>query len=904
METEQRNDTKLNEILGVALLGLAALAAAGVYFDAAGVFGASLRSFVFGIGGATGYVAPVILGAAGVLIIAARRSSGNTAKRSLVLLGLLLVISMWHMGIAPILSVQGGSYGQFLTESYQIGAETHSGGGLLGALLTYWTYTYLGLAGSWIVLIVGLTVCVLAVSNLSIRRISAEIGSVVRASYQEHVQQTGERRERRRFLTFSTSGGGHARTSGSQAIDPKQKLGGRRKSPAVHRNTAGASEDAPRTSQPGPREPQPELDAPFSVTDLNPTAGAVPKRPFVDNVIELSSHRPGARHSSVDPDTKDITDELLTVNGPPVSMLDDEDTGDTETDSVYDPEPYREVFADTDIQFDDDPMPEAREKRRIDPNLVERVTGKFARVAPAAPTQAYHVETDKNRAGTAAVLAADTEQHAKPFRTESHGYKLPNIDLLNKPARGTKGPSPELQKNAALLEETLQTFNIESHVVNILEGPVVTRYELEPAPGIKVNRISNLADNIAMTLAASTIRIEAPVPGKSVVGIEIPNKVRESVGLRELLEDPKYRSVVSPVAFALGKDITGSPVYADIAKMPHLLVAGQTGAGKSVCINSLIISILYRASPDDVQMLMIDPKQVELSGYNPIPHLISEVVTDARKAPLALNWAVNEMNQRYNLFKKRHTRNLKGYNDLLQAEGEKKLPHILIVVDELAELMMTAKKEVEEAIQRIAQLGRAAGMHLVIATQRPTVDVITGLIKANVPGRIGFSVKSPIDSRTILDVMGAEKLLGRGDMLFYTTGLAAPERIQGCNVTDEEIARVVEFVSKQDGSWRSRLEFDEEDRDQQGQAPSGGEAEGDGRDAFFVEAIRLAVENEGVSTSFLQRRLRIGYGRAARLLDELEMEGIISGPNGSRAREVLITREDYERLYAGEDSEI
>lgn len=880
---DKTNGSKLNEILGVVLIGLAALAAVAVYFDAGGVFGSFSRDFVFGMSGSFGYLLPIILGAAGVYAIAARRSPVHNGKRLLFALGILVLISMWHLGVAGLISLPNGTYGMFLGDSYEIGAATRTGGGVLGALLTYWTTTYLGIEGSWVVLIVALAVCVLAVTNLSIRKLSKDLGTAVRTSYEEHRTRSDEARERiRAFHQNKTHDPSRVPASDNpfdmrvQPLEVKRKVGGRRKS-----------------------APQPELDPPFSLAQKAPRK-APPASDFVDNVINLSEHRStrGARRAASAPEQQipaDTAEVPAAVNGvglPP------------EAEMNYDPEPYREVFADTDIQFDDDAVPEVRAKRRIDPELVERVTGKYAKVSvapPAAHQAAYHIETGQNRAGTAAAVAADTGRRTAPAKPPE-GYVLPSLELLNRPQpRVRRSGTSEVQKNAALLEETLATFNIEAHVEDILEGPVVTRYELKLAPGVQVNRVVRLAQNLGMALAASSIRIEAPVPGKSVVGIEIPNAERESVGLRELLENPKYASLSSPLAFALGKDITGTPVYADITKMPHLLVAGQTGAGKSVCINSLIISILYRCSPEDVQMLMIDPKQVELSGYNDIPHLLSSVVTDPKKAPYALNWAVNEMNQRYNLIAKRNVRGLDAYNDLLIAEGQKKLPHILIIVDELAELMMTSGKEVEEAIQRIAQLGRAAGIHLVIATQRPVVKVITGLIKANVPGRIAFSVKSSVDSKTILDSAGAEKLLGRGDMLFYTTGLAAPERIQGCNVTDAEIERVVEHVKNQQGTWKTRVEFEEDERDNGSQML--GDTEESGRDRLFFEAMRVAVENEGVSTSFLQRRLRIGYGRAARLLDELEMDGVISGPNGSKAREVLISREEFERLYGDDEEE-
>ncbi len=486
--------------------------------------------------------------------------------------------------------------------------------------------------------------------------------------------------------------------------------------------------------------------------------------------------------------------------------------------------------------------------------------------------------------------------------TEEEHYEFPPIEFLSEgEGRVIKGGKKALADTATKLQKTLYSFGVSAKVENVSVGPAITRYEIKPAEGVRVSKIANLADDIALNLAAESIRIEAPIPGKQAVGIEIPNKENEIVHLRDIIETEKFIEHKSKLAFALGKDVAGEEVVTDIAKMPHVLIAGSTGSGKSVCINTLITSIIYKAKPNEVKLLMVDPKVVELSVYNGIPHLLIPVVTDPKRAAGALAWAVQEMVNRYSLFASKGVRDVKGYNDAIEKEGGTgKLPQIVIIIDELADLMMVAAKDVEDAICRLAQMARAAGMHLVIATQRPSVDVITGIIKANIPSRIAFAVSSQVDSRTILDMVGAEKLLGKGDMLFYPSGASKPTRVQGAFVSDKEVEKIVDYLKSNGGeatynediiesiekanSTDKELEQMEDDDD---------------TDPLLMEAIDTVVETGQASTSFIQRRFKVGYARAGRIIDQMEERGIISGYQGSKPREVLMTKERLEELKMG-----
>ena len=485
---------------------------------------------------------------------------------------------------------------------------------------------------------------------------------------------------------------------------------------------------------------------------------------------------------------------------------------------------------------------------------------------------------------------------------EDEHYEYPPVEILSKPSKKTlKGGARALTDTATKLQKTLYSFGVSAKVENVSVGPAITRYELKPAEGVRVSKIANLADDIALNLAAETIRIEAPIPGKQAVGIEVPNKEKEVVHFREVLDSDEFRSNKSKLTIGLGKDVAGNVQLADIAKMPHVLIAGSTGSGKSVCINTIITSIIYNAKPSEVKFVMVDPKVVELSVYNGIPHLLIPVVTDPRKAAGALAWAVQEMDDRYNKFASKGVRDLKGYNKAIEKENEAgKLPQIVIIIDELADLMMVAKNDVEDAICRLAQKARAAGMHLVIATQRPSVDVITGLIKANVPSRIAFAVSSQVDSRTILDSVGAEKLLGKGDMLFFPSGAPKPSRVQGAFVSDDEVEKIVDFIkSNGTATYSEDILESIENSNKTDKEIAQEKDEDDDTDPFLMDAIQTVVETGQASTSFIQRRFKVGYARAGRIIDQMEERGVISGYQGSKPREVLMTLDRWNELKMG-----
>jgi len=504
--------------------------------------------------------------------------------------------------------------------------------------------------------------------------------------------------------------------------------------------------------------------------------------------------------------------------------------------------------------------------------------------------------------GTPLVMPKKDAHEAPKILNDEYVY--PPIDLLNR-SNATRDPNQQakIEAGSRKLLATLESFGVQAKLTHVTHGPAITRYELQPAPGVKVSRIVNLVDDIALNMASDGVRIEAPIPGKPAVGIEIPNEKIEMVSLRDVLESPEMMREKSPTAVALGKGISGAPVVADMAKMPHVLIAGATGSGKSVCINTIINSIIYRASPKDVRLILIDPKVVELSVYNGIPHLLVPVVTDPKKASAALSWAVVEMEHRYKRFETMGVRNIKGYNDAIGPD-EEPMSKIIVIIDELADLMMVAPGEVEESICRLAQLARAAGIHLVIATQRPSVNVITGVIKANIPSRIAFAVSSQIDSRTILDAGGAEKLLGKGDMLYAPQGAGKPTRVQGCFVSDDEVQRIVDFVrGKHSADYNEDVmeqmnSAAEEEKSSGGDAPAGGEPV----DEMLAKAIELAVEAGQVSISMLQRRLRVGYARAGRLVDEMTLRGITAEAEGpTKPRTVLISREEWRRMQENQE---
>ncbi len=563
------------------------------------------------------------------------------------------------------------------------------------------------------------------------------------------------------------------------------------------------------------------------------------------------------------------------------------------------------------LPADEKPLPPAEEpaaKPVLLDDIISKMKAPEQKPAPIPEDNIIPISAEKfgkDKPADAAQSDASASSESEDSEEPVKAYEKPPLSCLavNKNTRSLKYED-ELKANATKLVDTLKSFGVETRIVDICRGPSVTRYEIQPAAGVKISRITNLTDDIALNLAAGGIRIEAPIPNKAAVGIEVPNKNRATVTLREIVDTEQYKAAKSKLFVALGKDIAGNCTYADLAKMPHLLVAGTTGSGKSVCLNAMIVSILYNATPDEVKLLMIDPKQVEFTVYNGIPHLIVPVVSDPRKASGALAWAVTEMLTRYKTFSDNNVRDISGYNSICESIGQKKMPQIVIFIDELSDLMMAAPHEVEDSICRLAQMARAAGMHLVIATQRPSVDVITGLIKANIPSRLSLKVSSQIDSRTIIDAAGAEKLLGNGDMLFYPVGIAKPIRIQGCFLSDKEVETVVDFIKQQEQSAYDDDVMQEIERQSAMDKKKGGasadseDGEEGEADEMIPKAIEVVVDAQMASTTLLQRKLKLGYARAARIVDNLEERGIIGPYEGSKPRKVLISKQQWYEMNA------
>ena len=593
----------------------------------------------------------------------------------------------------------------------------------------------------------------------------------------------------------------------------------------------------------------------------------------------------------VPPDVKN-SDNISELTAPPVEEK-EEVFSPQVRDKLFSPEeavmPVENVMA---VEPEPEVIPELEEVIP-EPVVVEKVHKK-----PKQPKQ-EKATIEENVAEIEQEM--EQMQPAVPEKT-GQNYMFPPVSLLTKGENVQGDSKKHLQETAMKLQQTLKTFGVNVTITDVSCGPSVTRYELQPEMGVKVSKIVNLADDIKLNLAAADIRIEAPIPGKAAVGIEVPNKENVMVRFRDMIEAPEFKNHKSNICFTAGKDIGGQVVVADIAKMPHLLIAGATGSGKSVCINTIIMSILYKANPEDVKLILIDPKVVELSVYNGIPHLFIPVVTDPKKAAGALHWAVAEMTERYQKFAEYQVRDLKGYNQKVEAIKDipdetkpQKLPQIVIVVDELADLMMVAPGDVEDAICRLAQLARACGIHLIIATQRPSVDVITGLIKANMPSRIAFSVSSGVDSRTILDMNGAEKLLGNGDMLFYPQGYQKPLRVQGPFVSDSEVEAVVDFLKKQSTVvYNTEIEEKMNSVSVGSGSGVGGVGSADERDAYFVEAGKFVIEKDKGSIGMLQRMFKIGFNRAARIMDQLEEAGVVGPEEGTKPRKILMSMSEFE----------
>lgn len=802
-------------------------------FNMAGIVGRSIKWFMFGLFGIAAYIVPVII-AVSIMFMLANKDIIGVMKIKAAMAYVLSVIAaaLWQrVTNVPDIKEPVGTYFTYCS-------EYKTGGGLFGGILCK-MLNPLGMAGSLVILIILAIICIIVITEKSfikgIRNGGERIVSEARKDYSEYKEHSN----RVRMLQEE------AREEASAKSRMNNVVRGVTNDLTIYDDNRNEGSDIDIT----------EIEA-------------------VDNEDDMYSD--------------DIYDPLIT----PMPRISREPVWELHVDSASE-----ENISTHQDNAEDNIIKNAADGS--DDMYKSEDNGLGEIIQSTANTD---IE-DKANSGTENIVNSYAENTADSSAESSKQYKFPPVSLLN---RNTNSKASNLEREnrdtAITLKQTLQNFGVKVDITDISCGPSVTRYELKPELGVKVSRIVSLADDIKLSLAAADIRIEAPIPGKSAIGIEVPNKEAGSVFLRELIETDTFKNTSSKIAFAAGKDIAGKTIVADIARMPHLLIAGATGSGKSVCINTIIMSILYKARPDEVKLIMVDPKVVELSIYNGIPHLLLPVVTEPKKAAGALNWAVNEMNTRYKKFAGVGARNLKGYNDIAAKmefkEGEipvEKLPEIVIIIDELADLMMVAPGEVEDAICRLAQLARAAGIHMVIATQRPSVNVITGLIKANVPSRIAFSVSSGVDSRTILDMNGAEKLLGKGDMLYFPSNIPKPIRVQGAFVSDEEVSKVVQFLKD---NMSGEVNYDESITETAIASKAGGQAaeQQDDRDSLFADAGRFVIEKERGSIGMLQRQFKIGFNRAGRIMDQLADAGVVGPEIGTKPRKVLMTAEEFEEF--------
>lgn len=871
-------DTILDEIILLLIIVVSIIVFISMLTDKMGIIGGLISAFFKGILGFGGLLLPVFVIAYCIWMLASEEKKYPLVRGMGAGLFLLTVASAAQL-INPVESAEGLGFFRRCGVLYAEGA--FSNGGLLGGLIGGGLYQALDFLGSAIILIALLIISVVMATGKSFFHAIGDANAHRKARRKVKNEKIKNKAERIR----------------QQELIEEERLA--KKAEQRRKNMSKADFNIEL------QEEEKKTETPYveaTVFRKKPMILEPKKRePIFDYVKEQAQKEAVQTAEAGLHIVKDAveTEEMELPDEPTAYSMDSMEPadGDAVLEEIFAEREEEPILAEEPEEKDDIPiidiLPEEDEPEE-EPLEETPVTEEEAVAEPESEPVA---ETPKKQAED----VPEVEIPKEPAEEEKP-YLYPPIDLLGKdPQTGSGKNRSEMIENARKLETTLKSFGVEAKVVQISKGPTVTRYELSPSQGVKVSKIVNLADDIALNLAASGIRIEAPIPGKAAVGIEVPNRETQSVYMRTLLESDAFKNHPSKLAFALGQDIAGNPVVTDIAKMPHLLIAGATGSGKSVCINTLITSILYKADPKEVKLLLVDPKVVELSVYNGIPHLLIPVVTDPKKASSALNWAVREMLQRYNDFAAHGVRDIKGFNKMMEEKGEEKakMPQIVIIIDELADLMMAAPGEVEEAICRLAQMARAAGMHLIIATQRPSVDVITGVIKANIPSRLAFAVSSGIDSRTILDMVGAEKLLGKGDMLFYPSGQSKPARLQGAFVTDQEVEAIVDFLKKS-----SKPYYTQETIDQITSTAKAGGGAAEDEDEFFGPAVDLILEKEKASVSMLQRQFRIGYNRAARLMDDLERQGIVGPEEGSKPRKVLITKSEWEEMTGAVPEEL
>lgn len=820
-----------------------------------------IHDFILGMFGFLSIFVPVLMGYIAVTLATGKKSRPRTIGRT-VLIFVTVALACSIAYVFQYGSVQHGqNFFHSLGDLYLLGIDWKSAG-LFSGLIGYPMVLLLGVTGAKIISIVAFCVSLMLLTGTTLMQVfrafakpAKKAGQGVAKAAEYAVERREEKREEKRVA--------------------KEKANAYADIPII----IGKEDDIDIAMDGEDREAEMQKRSRQKLENL--------KKAFTEPYKPEVMPEPGF-DITVDPETGEVLSEIdIPLQGAAVSV---------QQTAVAKPQPQNAEEAvdllDIPLSGEEEvPAPVSTQKP-----VITEPEADMEDVGAAAAAEAFVKKMKENQAQELETAIEEQE--------EKETYRFPPIDLLKAgPAANQDDITLELQTNGQKLVDVLKSFGVQTRILDISRGPAVTRYELQPAAGVKISKITNLSDDIAMNLAASGIRIEAPIPGKAAVGVEVPNQNVSVVKMRELIESATFQNAKSKLSVALGRDISGQIVLADLAKMPHLLIAGSTGSGKSVCINSLIISLLYKASPDEVKLLMVDPKVVELGIYNGIPHLLVPVVTDPRKAAGALGWAVTEMLNRYKVFADNNVRDLHGYNELVgdglvREDGVKleRMPQIVIVIDELADLMMAAPNDVEDSICRLAQMARAAGMHLVIATQRPSVDVITGVIKANIPSRIAFAVSSQIDSRTILDGSGAEKLLGRGDMLFAPVGSSKPVRVQGCFVDDKEVESVTSYVKKKHDTEYDKSVIEEIEKnaaESKAAKEEATETGGISSDPIMPEAIKCVVEAGQASTSLLQRRLRLGYARAGRLIDEMEQMGIVGPHEGSKPRQVLLTYQQY-----------
>ncbi len=877
-------------------------------FGIGGTIGNAVSRFFFGVMGLIAYVFPVLLLVGTFFAVSNRGNRVATVK--------LVAMILFDLFLCMLIELlTKGSAVDGAAAAYSYSFEHRTGGGFIGGLLAWIFCPNFGLAGSYVIDAIMLIISLVLITERSALRGMQKGGKKVyesaRSGNERHKERVRIQREEREQRREEQALRRMDRKVEGVALDtrvlPRQNV-------IEHSDEISELNAEDYLEMPEVRE---EKIVPLTSDGGYPPAENLTPSAFSDEALAAVTPEASQNVSAWTPETEtaqgaswntapaEASWDVATEPEDPWSTTASQEQKDPWSSAAEPEDPWSTASA----QEQKESWGSAAGPENAWEAAAPKVQLKEPQEASAAvsPAETKAVSGIGENAGhTTSAPAASGESVSAEQMPPERPYVFPSADLLTKAANKAGDSRQHLQETAMKLQQTLKNFGVNVTITNISCGPAVTRYELQPEMGVKVSKIVNLADDIKLNLAAADIRIEAPIPGKAAIGIEVPNKENVMVSFRELVESEEFKKHPSKISFGVGKDIGGKVTVADIAKMPHLLIAGATGSGKSVCINTIIMSILYKANPKEVKLIMIDPKVVELSVYNGIPHLMIPVVTDPKKAAGALHWAVDEMTDRYQKFANASVRDLKGYNAKIESlptiEGDpkpEKLPQIVIIVDELADLMMVSPGEVEESICRLAQLARACGIHLIIATQRPSVNVITGLIKANMPSRIAFAVTSGVDSRTILDMNGAEKLLGKGDMLFSPQGIPKPVRVQGAFVSDEEVSAVVGFIKEQNGQVTYSAEMEEklsnmESANTTVAIDSGADA-GDGRDVYFADAARLLMEKEKGSIGMLQRYFKIGFNRAARIMDQLEEAGIVGPEEGTKPRRVLMSPEQFEQ---------